>query len=79
MFNQKTVYPAAFILMLAACSENNIKDENSVFYAVPPGSTLVLKRTLTIRGDQVAVYVQDGEVMRYRDVNFYSPNCKFEI
>ncbi len=67
------------IAVLAGCTVNDTKDEGSVFYAVPVGSVLVLNQQVDIRGDQVAVYVQNGELMQYRDVNFYMPNCKFEI
>jgi hypothetical protein len=34
---------------------------------------------LTIPPDQVSVYVQDGEVKSQPEVDFYSPNCKFEL
>ena len=67
------------VSVLAGCTVNDIKDEDSTFYAVPGGSALVLNQQVDIRGDQVAVYVQNGELMQYSEVNFYLPNCKFEI
>ena len=67
------------LLLLTACESNAVKDEQSVFYAVPVGSTLTLNQEVTISGDQVAIYVQDGEILRYREVDKYRPNCKFEI
>ena len=67
------------ISLLAGCNANVVKDEDSVFYAVPAGSTLVLNQQVDIRGDQVAIYVQNGELKQYNEVNFYFPNCKFEI
>jgi len=73
------VFFVGLMLSVSACSINDIKDEDSVFYAVPVGSTLVLNQQLNIRGDQVAVYLQNGELMQYDEVNFYLPNCKFEI
>lgn len=66
-------------VLLTACSSNAVKDEDSIFYAVPVGSVLVLNQQVTVTGGQVAVYVQDGELMLYRDVDKYRPNCKFEI
>jgi hypothetical protein len=73
-------YLAGLVMVfLAGCTVNDTKDEDSVFYAVPVGSVLVLNQQVDIRGDQVAVYVQNGELMQYREVNFYKPNCKFEI
>jgi len=79
MFALNRVFFIVLIVSLSACSINDIKDENSVFYAVPVGSTLTLNQQVNIRGDQVAVYVQNGELMQYGEVNFYLPNCKFEI
>ena len=73
------VFFIGLIAGLSACSHNAVKDENSEFYAVPVGSLLVLIQDVTIAGDQVAVYVQNGELMQYNEVNFYLPNCKFEI
>ena len=67
------------ITSLSACSIYDIKDEDSVYYAVPVGSLLVLNQDVTIAGDQVAVYVQNGELMLDVDVNKYNPNCKFEV
>ena len=80
MFNLKQLYGVLVIIaVLAGCSSHYVKDEGSVFYAVPVGSTLVLNQQVNISGDQVAVYVQNGELMQYDEVNFYLPNCKFEI
>ncbi len=65
--------------VISACEANRVKDEASPFYSVAVGSTLMLNREISIAGDQVAVYVQNGEVLREADINKYQPNCKFEI
>lgn len=65
--------------MLFACSVNDTRDESSVFFAVPVGSVLKLNTDVTISGDQVATYVQNGKLMSYDAVDKYYPNCKFEI
>jgi len=67
------------MLSISGCNTNDTKDEASRFYAVPEGSTLLLNQSLTIDGDQVAIYVQDGKVMAEREVDKFRPNCKFEI
>lgn len=79
MFSLKQACFVLVIAVLAGCSSHDVKDEDSVYYAVPVGSTLVLHQQVNIRGDQVAVYVQNGELMQYDEVNFYLPNCKFQI
>ena len=79
----QTLCCISFLLVLSACAStresNGVKDESSVFYAVPVGSLLVLNQDLTIPENQVAIYVQGGEIMRYKEVNKYLPNCKFEV
>ncbi len=67
------------MLSIAGCSSNTTKDENSPFYSVPEGSALLLNQSLTIEGDQVATYVQDGKVMTEFEVDKFRPNCKFEL
>ena len=64
---------------LTGCTSSEVKDESSPFYSVPAGSMLTLNRDITIPGDKVAAYVQDGKVLGYNDVDWYRPNCKFEI
>lgn len=58
------------IMLLTACGINNTKDEGSLFYAVPVGSTLILNHDITIRGNQVAIFVQNGELMPYERGGF---------
>lgn len=74
---QMAVYPV--LALMAACSLSDSKDEASYYYAVPVGSSIRLNQALVIKGDQVAIYVQDGELMSYDEVDKYQPNCKFEI
>lgn len=69
----------AVILVLAACDHSAVKDETSEFYAIPVGSTLELNRDITIPPDQVSVLLQDGAVQQKANINFYRPNCKFEL
>ena len=67
------------LAVLAACSTNASRSESSYYYAVPVGSSIVLHQHVSISGDQVATYVQNGELMSYDSVNKYEPNCKFEL
>ncbi len=84
MLDLKSLFGFFILIGLASCAGkditgNNIKDEDSVFYSVPVGSSLVLNQDLIIAGDQVAVYVQNGTLMLYRELDKYRPNCKFEV
>lgn len=49
------------------------------FFSVPLGSTFTLHREITIPPDQTSVYLQNGTLGASRDVDFYKPNCKFEL
>ena len=72
---------ACCVLMvsISACAVEHIKDESSVYYAVPVGSMLTLHQSVTIEGDRVAVYVQDGELKPYNKIYKGRPHCKFEV
>jgi hypothetical protein len=66
-------------LILAACEHPPIKDESSEFYSVPVGSTLVLNSEITIPPDEVSILMQNGVIEKSANINFYYPNCKFEL
>ena len=66
--------------LLVACQTSAYEgNENSPFYPVPAGSTLTLTRSLTIPAEQVAVFLQGGEVVASGGINQYYPHCKFEL
>lgn len=83
MLNVKRIFSlsvlAVCIASISACYVSYVKDENSVFYAVAVGSSLILNQAITIPGGQVAIYLQAGEILPYGNVDKYRPNCKFEI
>jgi hypothetical protein len=64
---------------LTGCTGSEVRDEASPFYSVPADSMLTLNRALTIPANRVAVYMQNGNVLGYNDVDWYQPNCKFEL
>lgn len=65
-------------ITLGACQTSYEGDENSPYYAIPPGTRLVLKQPLTIPPEQVSVWLQDGRVIAPNDARVYYPHCKFE-
>lgn len=68
------------IMLLASCQTSAYEgNENSPFYLVPAGSTLTLTRSLTIPAEQVAVFLQGGEVVASGGINQYYSHCKFEL
>lgn len=60
---------------LAQGGYENVQD--SPFYRVPDGSTLVLTQNLIIPPNQVKLFVQDGQIVAAP--NRYRPFCRFEV
>lgn len=71
----------ALTIVLCGCQTTSsyVGNENSPYYLVPPGSRLILQRPLTIPADQLAVYVQNGQVLPNSQVQHLYPFCKFEL
>lgn len=66
--------------LLAACQTSAYEgNENSPFYLIPVGSTATLTRNLTVPAEQVAVFLQGGDVVASGGINQYYPHCKFEL
>lgn len=67
-------------MLLASCQTAAYEgNESSPFYLVPAGSTLTLTRDLTVPAEQVAVFLQGGELVTSGRINQYYPHCKFEL
>jgi hypothetical protein len=66
--------------LLSACSTARYQgDEGSPYYVIPTGTRVVLKQALTIPPEQVGVYIQNGKVLPWPEVNAYYAHCKFEL
>ena len=76
----KTIGILMTSLLLMSCQTTSYEgNENSPFYLVPAGSVLKLTRTLSIPANQVAVFLQGGEVVASDRIDQYYPHCKFEL
>ena len=74
----KLLLTFAFLLS-TGCQQNTIKDEASPYSSVPVGSVLILNKPITIQPEQVAVFVQHGNIVQAGRFDIYRPNCKFEL
>lgn len=71
---------AALAAALAGCqTASYLGNENSPYYVPPAGSRLTLNQDVSIPPDQLAVYIQNGRVLRNVEVQHYYPFCKFEL
>jgi hypothetical protein len=65
---------------LTACSNSSVVgNEDSQFFSVSPGSTFTLSREITIQPDQTSVYLQNGSIKLYRNIDIFRTHCKFEL
>ena len=67
------------VTALSGCDYSEVRDETSELYAVPVGSILVLNSAITIPSGAVSVLMQDGKISHSSDIDYYFPNCKFEL
>jgi len=66
--------------LFSGCSFVPPKDINSTFFSPPPGSTLTLKRSITIPANDTRVRIQEGKIQpSYSALDSYYPNCEFEL
>jgi hypothetical protein len=76
----KTLILVVTALLLAGCqTTRDVGNENSPYYVVPTGSRLVVNRELTVPAEDVAVYLQGGQVLPQKQLNLYHPQCKLEM
>lgn len=69
-----------FAALLSACQAARYAgDETSPYYVPPVGSRLVLNREVTIAANEVGVYLQNGKIVAFREINTYTPHCKLEV
>lgn len=65
------------VLVLSACQIPPGQRETAHFYEVPPGSTLILNRRITIPPYDLKIYIQNGRLAQ--GANQAYPFCKFEV
>ena len=68
-------------LLLTACSQSGLvkQDTASTLYLPPVGSTIELKKPLSVPGGRTRIFIQGGKVSSLGGVDQYRPNCNFEV
>ena len=71
------------VVLLSGCQSFNEKyvqgNLGSPFYQVPVASQITLKQQLTIPARRDRIYLVDGQVLQWQDVNIYRPYCMFQV
>ncbi|MFQ5757274.1 MAG: hypothetical protein ACE5H7_14440 [Acidiferrobacterales bacterium] len=71
------------VVLLSGCQsfyEKNVQGNlGSPYYRVPVDSRITLKQQLTIPAHRDRIYLVDGQVLRWQDVNIYRPYCMLQV
>jgi hypothetical protein len=75
------LFVTLFALMISACSQQYISssDPNYAYNLPPVGSTLVLKKPVTVAAGETRVFIQGGELMKRSEFDRYEANCDLEL
>jgi hypothetical protein len=66
-------------LLLGACQQMPVTDENSPSMRVQPGSRIILHEALTVPAGHARVFLQGGKVVAKTKLKRYHPHCNFEV
>jgi hypothetical protein len=68
-------------LLLTACSQHYlVNDDFDYPYNLPPvGSTLVLKKPITVPAGETRIFLQHGKLYRKADFDRYEASCSLEL
>jgi hypothetical protein len=68
-------------LLLAACTQQYlVNDDLDYPYNLPPvGSTVVVRRVITVPAGETRIFLQNGERFSKQDFDRYEPSCSFEL
>ena len=69
----------AFLLLLSACQQALVRDEDSFRSRVSVGSSFTLHQTLKVPEGHARVFLQGGEVVAKARLEQYQPHCNFEV
>jgi len=69
----------ATMMLVAACQQAPIRDEDSPRMRIAPGSTITLHEALTVPAGHTRVFLQNGKVKGKTKLDQYYPHCNFEV
>ena len=75
----KLLWIVSVVVALTACQQPIVKDEDSRLYRLGMGSQVILNKTLVIPKRRTRVFIQDGKVSTFWNIDQYEPFCNFEV
>jgi len=78
---QPILFVSALVSLLMGCTGEHLArgGPDSPYYLPPVGSSLVLKRPLTVSGGETRIFLQAGEMVQKARFDRYKPSCSFEL
>jgi hypothetical protein len=67
-----------FATFLVSCASSSGGSGNYI-YTISKGDKFILKKDLTIAARDAHVVLQDGEIMKFANIEKYAPFCRFEV
>lgn len=67
------------VMLVTACQQAPVRDEDSPLSRIAVGSTVVLNETLKVPPGHARVFVQNGLVKAKVELDRYRPHCNFEV
>lgn len=64
---------------LGGCAWQQQYGPESPYYLPPIGSQILVNKPVIVRADKASAWLQNGEVLIFKDIDVYYPNCKFEL
>lgn len=71
--------PVLLALLVQGCTSTAVYEPSSLWYYISVGSVVELHEELVVPLRYTRVYLQDGEVWGYGQVDKYYPFCNFEV
>lgn len=68
-----------FAFLVYGCAGTPFIPGPMAHQVIKPGSILKLKRELTILPHKAGVRLQYGNITRYKEIDWWYPNCRFEV
>jgi len=75
----KLTWLVVAVTLLSACQQAPVRDEESQYSRVVPGSRITLQQELTVPAGHARVFLQYGKVIDKQQLDQYYPHCEFEI
>jgi hypothetical protein len=65
--------------LLAACQTAPVDFEDSPSAVIPAASRLVLRQDIDVPAGRASLFIQDGRVVSYSEINLYRAHCRLEV